>query len=202
MIGMRIFRICFFCLAMVSIIPSVLAAASSFPKQTGYINDFAAVIRPEVRVRMEIVARELAQKTGAEVAVVTIKSTGDMDYNEYANLLYQEWGIGQKETDEGVLILNAVEDRTIRIEVGYGLEGLIPDGLAGQIRDEMIPYLREGNPTEGLFRGMVTIIGIVAKDKGVEITGAVNPQRRSGGSSRRGSGYAGFLSIILFIFFF
>src|SRR3989339_379940 len=133
------------------------AAQPDFPEPMGYVNDFASVLNTEVRSAMETYARELAKKAGVEIVVVTIKTTGDMDYNEYANRLYETWGVGRKGSDEGVLILNAVLDRTIRIEVGYGLEGLIPDGKAGEIRELMIPFLKRGDYSGGLFKGFAEI---------------------------------------------
>ena len=174
-----------------------------FPKYVGYINDFAGVIPGEYKNNMEIIARELERKTGAAVVVVTVKTTGDMDYNEYANRLYERWGIGKKGVDEGVLILNAVEDRTIRIEVGYGLEGILPDGLCGEIRDRYItPFLGKGEYGEGLLNGMLAVVGVIAKDKGVKITGEMPkslPSGTRGISGKRGIGIGSILAFIFFI---
>jgi len=173
--------------------------SQKFPKPSGYINDFAGVLSSNVKNYMENVARELERKTGVEVVVVTVNTTGDEDYNEYANKLYENWGIGKKGVDEGVLILNAVKDRKIRIEVGYGLEGLIPDGLAGEIRDTyLIPYLKRGDYDAGLSKGFNAIVSIIARDKGVSITGVAPvkiPKRRS-----RNRGISGLTLLFLIIF--
>lgn len=181
---------------------SILSAAPlSLPQPIGYINDFAAVINAEMRNSMENIARELERKTGVEVVIATIKTTGDMDYNEYATRLYESWGIGKKGKDEGVLILNVVDDRKIRIEVGYGLEGLIPDGMAGQIRDEMAPFLKAGKYSDGLSKGFALVVGIVARDKGVEITGAASMKPRNPNKKNQGTGMGiGGLLFFLFIF--
>lgn len=174
-----------------------------FPKPTGYVNDFAGVIPGEYKNKMEIITRELERKTGAAVVVVTIKTTGDMDYNEYANRLYERWGIGKKGVDEGVLILNAVEDRTIRIEVGYGLEGILPDGLCGEIRDRyIIPFLQKGEYGEGLLNGMLAVVSIIAEDKGVTITGEMPKSLPTGTrriSGRGGMGIGGLIITLIVI---
>ena len=171
----------------------------AFPRPRGAVNDFAGVLSSEARTYMERVAGELARKTGVAVVVVTIETTGDEVYNEYANKLYEAWGIGKKGTDEGVLIFNAVKDRKIWIEVGYGLEGIIPDGLAGEIRDTyLIPYLQRGDYDTGLSQGFTAIVSLIAKDKNVSITGAATvrtPSRRS-----RDRGLPGIVWLLLFIF--
>ena len=173
-----------------------------FPKPIGFINDFAGVIPSEYKNKMENIARELDGKTGAAVVVVTIKTTGDMDYNEYANRLYERWGIGEKGVDEGVLILNAVEDRTIRIETGYGVEGILPDGLCGEIRDNYItPFLKQDRYGEGLLNGMLAVVSIIAKDKGVTITGEMPKSLPTGKgiSGKRGMGIGGSIITLIVI---
>ena len=184
----------FFCTA-------AMAAQFSFPEPMGYINDFASVITSEAKEMMETYSKEIAKKTGVEIVIVTIKTTGDMDYNEYASRLYETWRIGRKGSDEGVLIVNAVEDRTVRIEVGYGLEGLIPDGKAGEIRDLMIPYLKEGNYSEGLLRGFSTIAGLIAREKGIELSGELPREATRRGRSAAGKGIGGLASFLIFILF-
>ena len=106
-----------------------------FPKPKGLVNDFARVISPQHSQRLTQVTGELLRKTGVPVVVVTMPDIGGDDYNEYANRLYTAWGIGKKGEDRGVLIFVTVKERKMRIETGYGMEGLIPDGLAGEVRD-------------------------------------------------------------------
>jgi uncharacterized protein len=122
---------------------------------------------------------------------------GGEDYNEYANRLYETWGIGKKGEDKGVLIFVAIKERKMRIEVGYGLEGIIPDGLAGEIRDRyMIPYLKKDKFGEGLLNGTAAVSQIIAKDAGVKLTGQVPVKAPKKRRSR-----LSFLPL-LFIFFF
>lgn len=155
-----------------------------FPKPIGYVNDFANLIPQSYRDEMAQIAYELERKTGAQVAVVTIETLGEKySIEDYANRLYEKWGIGQKGKDNGVLILVAAEERRLWIEVGYGFEGILPDGLVGEIEDTyMVPHLRKNDYGKGLSAGLAAIVGIIAKDAGVEITGVVAPQRRGSDS--------------------
>lgn len=180
-----------------------VAAFQQFPEPTGYVNDFAGVLSRQYEQAMENLARELEQKTGTELVVVTMTEIGGDDVTDYANRLYENWGIGKKGSDKGALILNVTEARFVRIEIGYGLEGIIPDGLAGEIRDRyIIPGLRDGNYDQGLSNGMSAIAGIVAEDAGVSLTGVTSrPQGRR--SSERSSQNGGsIIKLIMFILFF
>lgn len=177
-------------------------AEGPFPKPQGLVNDFAEVIPVDQERRIGAVAGELLQKTGIPVVVVTMPDIGGADYNEYANRLYESWGIGKKGEDKGVLLFVAVQERKMRIEVGYGVEGVIPDGLAGEIRDRyMVPYLRKDQYGEGLLNGAAAVAQILAKHEGVELTGkGAVPQPSESRRDRGGSAFA-FLPIILIVAF-
>ena len=163
----------FFFLAFL-LMPLASLAEKPFPKPRGLINDFANVIPQSYEQRLVTITSELLNKTGTPVVVVTMPDIGGEDYNEYANRLYEAWGIGKKGEDKGVLIFVAIKERKMRIEVGYGLEGIIPDGRAGEIRDRhMIPYLKENKFGEGLLNGTAAVSQIIAKDAGVKLTGQV-----------------------------
>ena len=140
-------------------------SAQKLPKPVGYVNDFAGVLDEGSKGRMTMLIAALKEKTGAEIAVVTVETTEPRGFEEYSVELASEWGIGKAGEDTGVLILLAMKERKIRIEVGYGLEGPIPDGLAGEIRDKSIlPDLRAGNYGAGLLKGVEAIAGIIAKE--------------------------------------
>ena len=125
-------------------------AGETFPKPAGSVNDFAGVIPAQYAGPMENLAREVLDKTGTSVVVATVETIGDNDPNDYANRLYQAWGIGKKGEDKGVLIFLAVKERRVRIETGYGVEGILPDGLAGEILDRYaIPHFRDGDYGKG-----------------------------------------------------
>ena len=152
--------------------------ADKFPKPVGAINDFAGVIPAKYKQPMESVAREVLQKTGAAVVVVTLKDIEGDDPAGYANRLYEAWGIGGKESDKGVLIFLSLKERRVRIEVGYGLEGALTDGMSGEILDKyVVPLLRKGDYGGGLFNALMAVSSIAAKDAGVSLTAIPAKQR-------------------------
>ncbi|MDY6837505.1 MAG: TPM domain-containing protein [Thermodesulfobacteriota bacterium] len=170
------------------IAPALALGAEEFPKPKGLVNDFANVLSADVEQRLLGITGELLKKTQVPIIVVTMPEIGGEDYNEYANRLYEAWGIGKKGEDQGVLLFVTIKERKMRIEIGYGLEGLIPDGLAGQIRDQyMIPYLRQNQFGKGLLNGTLAIAQIIAKDEGVRLTGqaAVRPPPERGFSFKK-----------------
>lgn len=177
-------------------------SAQTLPKSTGAVNDFADVLTPQEEAAIAGLSRELLAKTGVAAVVVTIESTDGMDIAEYANRLYREWGIGKAGVDEGLLILNAVKDRNVRIEVGYGLEGTIPDVLAGRIvRQVIIPSLKNGQYGAGLGRGLAAAAGIIAEEKGVTITGT-RPANTRPTRQKRGFSVGSLLMMLMFFLFF
>lgn len=174
------------------------ADARAWPKPTGYVNDFAGIIDAASADSMNALIAELQAKTQVQVAVVTIPSLEGEVIDPAAEELYKAWGIGSKEKDEGALILLARDERRVRIEVGYGLEGIIPDGKAGSIiRNVMGPDLRADRFGPGLWRGVQAIAAIVAADRGVTLDRG-GPIAIPGAS--RGSGPP--VALILFILFF
>jgi uncharacterized protein len=156
------------------------AWAQNFPAAQGYVNDFAKVIAPNVATQIEAICRELEEKTGAEVAVATFSSLGDEEPDDYANRLFEKWGIGKKGKDNGALLfLTLGERKRVRIETGYGLEGILPDITAGRILDNyVVPEFKKRDYGAGLLAGVKAIAGVIAADAGVQITGAVRPNLR------------------------
>ncbi len=153
---------------------AVLRAQVTFPEYQGWVNDFAEVIPEEAETNIHTLAFEVKQKTGADIAAVSVKNMQGMDVSEYTVRLFKDWGIGEKDKDNGVLLFLAMQERKVRIEVGYGLEGILPDGLCGEILDKyVIPDFRNGDYGMGFYRGMTAIAGVIARDAGVTITGAV-----------------------------
>ncbi|MFP4036987.1 MAG: TPM domain-containing protein, partial [Desulfobacteraceae bacterium] len=173
----------------------------SFPEPRGLVNDFADVIPPEAEEKTMAVASEVLSKTGIPIVVVTMPDIGGSDYNQYANRLYESWGIGREGVDKGVLVFVTVKERKMRIEVGYGLEGIIPDGLAGEIRDRyMIPYLQKDRYGEGILNGALALASVIARHEGIELTGRADPVEGRPESGEGGGGLA-FLPLILVILF-
>jgi uncharacterized protein len=133
-----------------------------------YVTDEAGVLDAEMKERLEHYLTRVDRELGAQFAVVTIATTGDQAIEDYAADLYKRWGIGGQKSDEGLLLLVAVNDRHVRFEVGYGLEGALPDALVGQIiLKEIRPRFRQGDFGGGILAGVVAAARVVARDKGV-----------------------------------
>jgi len=181
---MKKFSYIIVCLFLILICICKADAEEKFPPHQGLINDFAGIIPPEVQKEMRSRAKEVYQKTGASVVVVTVPTIGESYIADYASKLYHAWGIGKKGEDRGVLILFALQERKIRIETGYGLEGILPDGRVGEIlRTDMIPLLKEGKYGEGLLNGLKAVSATIAASNNVELTGrAAETKKRKKGS--------------------
>lgn len=128
-------------------------------RPTGYVNDFASLLSIDEKKSIEEKLATFHTETSNEIVVVTIPSLDTLPIEMYANKLFRDWGIGDKDRNNGVLLLIARDDHSMRIEVGYGLEGAIPDVLTKRIQeDEMIPLFREGNYHEGILRGVDALL--------------------------------------------
>jgi uncharacterized protein len=112
-----------------------------------YVQDFAGVLNEQEKTELINLGRTIQDQTTAQVAVLTVDTLGDRTIEEYANEAFRQYGIGSEKENNGVLLVLAMNDQKVRIEVGYGLEGRIPDGKAGRILDEFaIPYLQQQQP--------------------------------------------------------
>lgn len=149
---------------IIVILPVFVQAYTSPGKPQGFVNDFADVIPAAEQQEMEAKLTALRETTGIEVAVATVQSIEGETIETYAEKLFQEWGIGGAERDTGLLILVAPNDREMRIEVGYGLEGDVTDIQSGNIiREVMTPAFREEKYAEGIAGGVDAVIAIVTK---------------------------------------
>ncbi len=145
---------------------------------TGYVDDFAGVFKPAQRTSLEGYLQELDQKTGAQVAVVTLQSIDGGEIRDFANRLFEKWGIGKKGDDRGLLILTVLDQRRIWVEVGYGLEPLLPDARVGRILDQSVmPYFRRGDLADGLIAGAQAYGAVIAEQAGVQITQGIAQPR-------------------------
>jgi uncharacterized protein len=146
------------------VLPQPVSAA--YPKSQGYVNDFAGILNDPIRAALESDLRAVEQRTSAEIAVVTVPSLEGMTIDEYAVGLFADWKIGKRGKDNGVLVLVAPAERRVRIEVGYGLEPVLPDGLAGEIiRTEFLPAFRRGDFAGGIQAGVRDITEVVMRDQ-------------------------------------
>ena len=152
----------------VAIVGAVLSSAAdaAVPNPIGLVNDFANVIDDRREADIDALVRDVARTTSAEIAVVTVPSLEGKSIEQYAHQLFNAWGIGKKGTNNGVLVLVAPSSRTMRIEVGYGLEAVLPDGLAGEIiRSTFVPRFRDGDYTTGILDGVTRIAAIVREGR-------------------------------------
>lgn len=143
--------------------------------KSGFVTDIAGVLSQPAREQLTALCTEVQQKTQAQIAVVTIKSLEDRPLEDYSIDLATRLGIGPKSTNRGVLILLAVSDHQYRIEVGYGLEAILPDGKVGGFGREAVPYLRENNYDAALLLMARRVADVIAADRGVTLTGPPPP---------------------------
>ena len=147
------------------------------PKQDHAVNDFAGVILREDSLAIETIAREVWGRGKVAIVVVTLKSLEGESIEDVTIRWGREWGIGGKEENRGILFLVSVGDRKARIENGYGVEGYLPDGLAGRILDEeAIPYFKRGDHSVGIRRVVERLALLTAKEYGFELTGELSPR--------------------------
>jgi uncharacterized protein len=157
--------------------------SANLPELTNPVNDFAHVIDPANASAIEAMIRKLKAATGDVVVVATVPTVEPYaDINEYAVKLFENHGkgIGDKDKDNGLLIVLAMKERRVRVEVGYGLEEWITDGYAGETsRQDMAPEFRQGRFGDGLRIGTERIIGRIAQGRNVSLEGVPVPRERS-----------------------
>jgi uncharacterized membrane protein YgcG len=129
-------------------------AQASLPAPQGRVNDFAQVLDPSTKAQLNALVAEVEQQTTAEIAVVVVYTTAPLTPKEYVTALFNHWGVGKRGIDNGVMVLLAIHDRRVEIETGYGVEGILPDGKAGEIiRTAMLPAFAHDRWGEGLVAG-------------------------------------------------
>ncbi len=163
----------------------------------GYVTDLAQVIDPATKAKIEALCTEVQQKTGTQIAVVTVRSLDGRSKEDYAADLYKHLGVGSKKDSNGVLILLAPAERQYKIEVGYGLEPVINDARAGDVGRAMVPSLKSGDYSGAVMSGVTLLAQLIAADKGVQLTGVPSlPARRQPAG---GSGLPWWLILLAFI---
>src|ERR1039457_927841 len=142
---------------------------------TGYVNDFAHVLDQNTSAQITDTCRQIDEKAHAQITLVTINSLDGSDVESYAVALFKKWGIGSKSTNRGVLILYAIRDHRARIEVGYGLEPILPDGKVGGFQREAIPLMRSGNDNQALLLVTSRVADVIASDAGIQLPSVLPP---------------------------
>jgi uncharacterized protein len=146
-------------------------------KPQGYVSDFAGVIDQAGRARLDSYCGAVERATGAQIALVTISSLESEPIEDVANTVFRAWGVGKKGQDNGIMLLLAINDHRSRLEVGYGLEPILPDGLSGSILRQMRPALRQRDYSDAFAAAADTIGNTIAQAKHVAI-GQNIPRRR------------------------
>jgi uncharacterized protein len=137
-----------------------------------YVEDYADVIDASAEQSLNGILQELEQKTGAQYIIMTVQTTSGAPIEQFSMRLAEKWKLGQKGKDNGFLFTLAVEDRQYRFEVGYGLEGFITDQFCSRVgREVLVPYLRKGDFSQGIYQANLRIIEKIAAETGVRLTG-------------------------------
>src|SRR5579864_3776398 len=166
---------------------------------TDYANDFAHVLDQNTIAQLDNICQQIDEKAHAQIAVVTINSLDGADIESYAVDLFKKWGIGSKATDRGVLILLATQDHRYRIEVGYGLEPILPDGKVGGIGREAVPLLRQNDFNRALLLMTSRVAEVIAQDAGVQLTGSQSRGPMPEQEPNRGLSVGGIIVLIIIV---
>jgi len=180
-------------LALVS--PSFALAQSElvFPQPIGFVNDFANFLRSETEGALEAKLEAFQMETGHEITVVTTDSLQGTTIEDLAVRWFERWGIGKEQADNGILMLIVPSERVMRIEVGYGLEGAVPDSVAQQVGDNIVtPKFRADDPDAGVTAGVDALMKLT---QGEDVSALLNPNANS--ESQMG---LVFFVIMIFIF--
>ena len=152
---------------------------STLPAPTGYVNDFAGVLSPSTKQSIEDLCTQVDRQAHAQIAVVTVKTIDDdVSIEEFATKLQEKWGVGAKGSDRGVLMIFVMTPRRGRIEVGYGLEGILNDAKVGDIGRAMVPAASQGDYNTAIPLGVRQIAQVIARDAGVTLTQPVHQYHR------------------------
>src|SRR5271168_3781722 len=144
---------------------------ANLPAPTTYVNDFAHILTPEGSRSIEDLCAEVHNQAGADLVVVTVKTLDDgQSIEEFTTGLEEKWKIGKKGEDRSALVVLSLDPRRLRVETGYGLEGILPDAKVGSILDPAVPFARSGDYDEALTTIVQGLAGVIAADKGVALT--------------------------------
>lgn len=188
-------------------VPAPPALASTIPAMpSNYVVDLAGIMDQSSQSTLNGFLRELEQKTGAQVVLLSVDSLEGNSLEDFSLAVAEKWGLGQRGRDNGLLILFAMKERKYRFEVGYGLEGILPDSLVGSIgRQYIVPYFRKGEYANGAAAATLAVAGIIAGEKGVTITGMPSLGRPGTGTRaerKRSLSEKVFLILIFFLFIY
>jgi uncharacterized protein len=187
---------------------SVLPAerVEDLPKPADYVSDYAHVLSPAAVTRLDHICSQLDHsQANSQFAIVTVRTLEGDDVADYASQLEDKWHMGKKGSDRGVLVLLAVADHKRRIDVGYGLEGILPDGKVGDIGREMVPYLRANDFDDAVTTAVSQIAQVIAADAKVSLDDqGRDPEVQHLGRRpmRHGLPLGGIIFLFIILFFF
>lgn len=178
--------------------------AADLPQPTDYVSDFAHVLSPEAVARIDAICSQLDHsQANAKIAVVTVNTLDGEESEDWSNELENHWKMGKKGPggDREALILLAVKDHKRRIDVGYGLEGILNDAKAGDIGREMVPYLRQNDFDSAVLLAVSQMGDVIAQDAHVTLNEGPAPRQRAGHVHRSNPLGGLIFFIILFVIF-
>lgn len=155
---------------LLAVTAALAESVKSLPRPTDYVSDFAHVMSPAAKQRINFLCGQVERQTHAQIAVVIVNTLDGTPVADYAVQLEDAWGVGPKNSDRGVILLLAVKDRQRYISTGYGLEGVLPDSVVGDIGRRMVPYLRANDFDGAVTLGVDQMAQIIAQDAGVTLT--------------------------------
>ena len=174
------------------------AVSLSVPPLKGHVNDYADLLSGSERIALESMLRNFEARTTDQVVLLTLPSLEGDSLEDFSIRVAEQWKIGQKGKDNGAIFLVAVKDRKLRIEVGYGLEGVLTDAeCSGIIRHTVTPLFRQGRYEQGIRAGLNSILQTIDGEWQVQATNEVRPDRRG---KTRASGLLVSLLVLLFFF--
>lgn len=177
-----------------------IQAAVTYPRPSvyKYLNDYAGVVDSTSAQQIISLGNELEQKTGAQAVVVTINTLDGYPIEDYANGLFRNWGIGNAQKDNGLLVLLVVQDQQWRVEVGRGLEGAIPDVLSNRVMEELgRDAFVQGNYGQGLAQTYSQFCDDIATEYNVTLEHSLNTLLPTGTTQNRRKGISPIMYIVI-----
>lgn len=180
--------------AVLFLFAATILSAREVPPLSGPVNDYAAILSADEKETLESFLLALDRQTGVQIAVLTIPSLEGESLESFSLKTVEQWKLGQQGEDNGALLLVSLEDRAVRIETGYGLEGTLTDAKSGLIiRNVIAPRFREGKYGAGVLEAVRNMAGIATDNREIISESVKNPQKEKSGGN-----LAGLLFFIVF----
>jgi len=190
---------------VVLLVPQLGAEQVKNLKPQGYVSDFAGVLSSAAKTKLTALCAEVDQKAKAQIAIVTVSSLKGEPIEQFSIDLATQWGVGPKQQARGILILLAPTDRKYRVEVGYGLEAILPDGKVGGFGREAVPFLQRSDYDDAALLLAQRVAAVIADDQKVTLDtlsgAAPTPSAEPDNNSLPVSSIVWLLFIVVFLFF-